>query len=248
MNKKSKVLIFDIETSANLGYVWGKWETNVIEFKEEWHMLCYSYKWLDEKTTHVVALPDFPGYKKDKKNDMQLVKSLWELFDQADVIVAHNGNSFDIKMSNVRFAKHKLGVPSPYKQQDTKLIAKKYFRFLGNSLNDLAKFFGFGEKVKHEGFEMWLSCDNGDMKTWAKMKKYNKQDVVLLDKIYNELRAWTKSPCKSNTNGFCPDIACGSDKLQKRGTEVRKGGVRYQRLVCLSCGQWCYGEKICPTV
>ena len=57
----ARVLLYDIETVPNLAYVWGKWEQNVIRFESEWHMLCFAYKWLGEKKTHVVALPDFAG-------------------------------------------------------------------------------------------------------------------------------------------------------------------------------------------
>lgn len=124
-----KVLIYDIETRPNTGYIWGKWEQNVIEYTEEWSMLCFAYKWLGSSKTHVVALPDFPGYDPNVVDDFDVVEKLHDLFDQADVVIAHNGDSFDQKKTHARFVYHNMTPPSPYKQIDTKKVAKRYFNF-----------------------------------------------------------------------------------------------------------------------
>lgn len=248
----SKILLFDIETSPNIGFTWGKWEQNVIEFVEDWHMLSFAYKWLDEKTTHVVSLPDFKLYSKDKSNDKELVKELWKLFDEADAIIAHNGTKFDIKKSNTRFIQHGLTPPSPYKVIDTLTIAKKYFKFDSNKLDDLGKYLGVGRKIDTGGFELWKGCMSGDMLSWRRMCLYNKQDVILLEKIYLKMRNWiTNHPNLSvldGRNGTCN--SCGSAKLQKRGFGIRGGGTKVQRMNCQSCGAWLQVTiiKTMPTV
>ena len=81
----TKILLFDIETAPNLGYIWGKWEQNVIEFKTNWYMLCFAAKWLDGKNITTRALPDSALYTKDKENDFYVVSELWKLLDEADV-------------------------------------------------------------------------------------------------------------------------------------------------------------------
>lgn len=244
-NRKPKVLLYDIETMANLGYIWGKYEQNVIEFKEHWYMITFAYKWLGEKTTHVKSLPDFPIYKKDKQNDRQLVEALWKLFDEADVIIAHNGNSFDIKKTNARFIKHKLLPPTPYKTIDTKLVAKRYFNFTSNKLDDLGDYFEIGRKINTGGFELWLGCVNNDKKSWDLMCKYNKQDVVLLEKVYQTMLPYITNHPNYNllldTTHSCPN--CGEDKLQKRGTSITRVS-KSQRYQCTGCGAWSQGEKI----
>src|SRR3990167_3818406 len=45
-NPAPKILLFDIETTPNLAYVWGKYEQDVIQYKSEWYMLSWSAKWL----------------------------------------------------------------------------------------------------------------------------------------------------------------------------------------------------------
>lgn len=208
-------------------------------------MLSFSAKWLDEKTTHVYGLPDFSLYKKDKTNDRELVKKLWQMFEEADVVIAHNGDEFDIKKANARFAFHKLQPPAPYMKIDTKKVAKRYFKFESNKLDDLGQHLGVGRKGETGGFELWLGCIKGDEKSWKKMKEYNKQDVILLEKIYLELRPWmTNHP---NVNVFddsatsCP--ICSSHKLQRRGFSASRTGKR-QRLQCTDCGGWSSGVML----
>jgi len=242
MTKDKRVLLFDIETAPIVGYTWGLWEQNVIDTKEEWYMLTFSYKWLGEKTTHVRSLPDYELYKKDKKDDLQLTAELWKLFDEADVIIAHNGDAFDIKKANMRFVKHGMRPPSPYKTVDTKKVAKKYFKFDSNKLDNLGEVLGLGRKIDTGGFELWLGCMAGDMKCWKKMCDYNKQDVILLEKVYLALRPWMNNhpnlALLDNKKYSCPN--CGSDHVTHRGYGLNSTS-KYERLQCQDCSAWFKG-------
>ena len=109
-----KILYYDIETAPNLSYVWGQFEQNVIDHEREWYMLCVSYRWEHEKRTRVCSMVDFPdAYGKDPENDFHVVKKLWNLFNEADIVVAHNGDRFDMRKANARFVAHGLGPASP---------------------------------------------------------------------------------------------------------------------------------------
>ena len=77
-----KILIFAIETAPNLGYIWGKYEQNVIDYKHEWYMLCFAAKWLDKKRIITSKLNDFKLFKKDSQNDLEVIKVLWKLLQQ----------------------------------------------------------------------------------------------------------------------------------------------------------------------
>lgn len=237
INKKEspKILLFDIETSPILARVWGLWEQNVIYKEEEWHLLSFAYKWLGDKETRVMALPDYPGYKKNKDDDTLLCSDLWKLMDEADIIIAHNGDDFDVKKSNARFAFHGVRPPSFYLTIDTKKVAKKYFKFDSNSLANLGEYLGLGEKVDTGGYKLWKACIAGDMSAWKKMKVYNKQDVVLLEKVYLALRPWMKThPVVSTEIANCPN--CDSAKMVKDGFYRAGSGLTYQKWECQSCG------------
>lgn len=243
MQRSPKVILFDIENCPNLGYTWGKYEQNVIAFTKNWYMLSFSYKILGQKKIHTFALPDFPGYKKNKEADFNLVRKLWEVLNDADLVVAHNGNNFDIKKANARFLYHGLPPPSPFKQVDTLLWARRYFQFESNKLDDLGMYFKVGHKLPHTGFHLWRGCMEGDMRSWALMKRYNAQDVRLLEKVYLRMRPWANHP---NLRIFdrkegCP--SCGSLRLQSRGVHHLKNHDA-QRVVCVECGKWFTGKII----
>lgn len=237
---ETRTLLYDIETAPSLGYYFDLYrEGNIVWNAKNWFMLSFSWKWLGESKTHVLALPDFKTYKKDKEDDKELVESLWKLFDEADIVIGHNSNSFDNKKTSARFIYHNLLPPNPFKQIDTKLVAKKYFRFDSNKLNDLGKYLGLGEKIQTGGFELWKDCMNGVDKAWDKMCKYNKQDVVLLEKVYYRMLPYiTDHPNLALMNGetiACPN--CKGYRLHKRGYYFTQSS-KFQKWRCMECGSW----------
>lgn len=238
-----KILLFDIETSPMLAYIWSLWdETRSMEKVEnDWYVMAWSAKWLGDKKTIVKALPDYPAtYKKNKEDDSALLKELWNLLDEADVVIGHNSIKFDHKKVNSRFLVHDIAPPSPYKQIDTLREAKAHFCFSSNRLNDLGIALGVGKKVNTGGFELWRKCLDGNKKSWALMKKYNKQDVDLLERVYLKLRPYMKNHPNISLDNIgndptCP--ACGSTNLHRRGYSYT-GVSQFARLQCQDCGKW----------
>ncbi len=245
----ARVLIYDIENTPSLGYVWDKWNTNVIEMVEDWWMLCFAYKWLDEGKIHSVSQPDFAGYERDKHNDYGVVAELWHLFDEADIVVAHNGDRFDQAKSRARFAVHGFDPPSPYKEVDTKKIASRHFNFTSNSLNDLCRQFGIGAKGQTGGFSTWTGCMAGDPKSWARMTRYNRQDVALLEELYLKLRPWVTNHPNLALYGDRPDACpkCGGGPLRSKGWRTYQV-ARRRAFRCQACGGISYGRHVEKTM
>lgn len=229
---KAKVLLYDIETSPNLAYVWGKWEQNVIQFKKEFELLCFAYKWLGESNVYAVV-------KGKEKTDKKVCERLYELLNEADVIIAHNGDQFDNKKVKARFIAHGMKPTRHFATIDTKKIAKHIFGFNSNSLDDIGNYLGVGRKVKHQGFELWLGCMRNDPKCWEEMVKYNKQDVVLLEKVYLAMRPWmARHPHLSllqNVKDACPK--CGSLEIKKKGFRANFSTMS-QQMYCVDCHGW----------
>ena len=235
----TKILFYDIETAPNLSYVWGHYEQDVVAHRKEWYILCVSYQWLGEKDVHVAALCDWADdYASDPENDFNVVQVLWHLIDEADIVIAHNGDKFDMRKANARFAYHRLGPPSPVRQIDTLKVARKHFMFNSNRLGDLGTHLGVGTKRSTGGFGTWAGCMRGDPSAWQQMKKYAKQDIVVLRNVYTQLRPWmTNHPNvtifdDSKSTMSCP--TCGSLKIQKRGFK-RTQVASYQQFQCLDC-------------
>lgn len=237
-----KIAYIDIETAPSLGYVWQMWEADVLKIEKEWYIMSFAVKWDNEKTK-CYALPDFKKYKKNPEDDSELVKKLWEVFNEADIIIGQNLDKFDIKKSNARFIKYNLSPPEPYQTIDTLKIARRYFKFDSNKLGSLGEYLGLGKKVDTGGINLWFKCMSGDKEAWRKMKSYNVQDVDLLEKVYKKLLPWYSSHPNMNVldnkEHSCP--SCGNDKLQKRGYGFTRIG-KYQRYQCYKCHSWSKGK------
>jgi hypothetical protein len=203
-------------------------------------MMCFSYKWEGTKTTKVVALPDFDLYDKDPENDREVVQALWDLIDEADVVIAHNGNKFDMRKANARFVAHHMEPPARPQQIDTLKVARQYFMFNSNKLGDLGEHLGLGNKEATGGFGLWKGCMLGEEKSWRVMKKYAKQDVDLLQAVYERLRPWmTNHPNRALIDGrpdSCP--TCGHEFFVRRGYQRTKV-AQYANFQCKGCGAYC---------
>lgn len=239
-----RILFVDIETAPIKGFTWEMFEANVMHVVQPTYMLCYAYKWADKDKVSTSALCDYPGYEKDKENDAALVTDLHKLMSSADIIIAHNGDSFDIKKSNARFIVHGLEPPPPFKTIDTLKIARRYFKFDSNKLDNIGRYLQVGRKMPHTGKDLWLGCMAGDPKSWRIMRRYNAQDVRLLEAVYLKLRSWNKTPpdvrAYTGRTG-CP--VCQSKNVQCRGFNVAKTR-KTQRMQCRDCAHWFTGRTI----
>ena len=230
-----KILLLDIETSPNSAYVWGLFDQNISigQMIDSSRTLCYSAKWLGEDEIH------FDSEHKSKHKKM--LKGIHGLLDMADIVVSYNGNRFDLPILNKEFLLHGFNPPSPYKKLDLLRVVRSNFKFTSNKLDYISQQLGLGKKAEHEGFQLWLSCMNGDKDAWKRMEDYNIQDVILLENLYNKLLPWLKNSINHNLFSDiqgCP--SCGQTNLQKRGTAVSSTGT-YQRYQCRGCGAWAQG-------
>jgi hypothetical protein len=233
-----KIFLFDIETAPIMAYVWSIWKQNVgmNQIVHDWRMLTWAGKWLDSDE----ILYDSCHLHGDTDDDKPILASLWQCLDEADIVVAHNGNKFDIKKVNARFLQRGFKPPSPYRKIDTLLEAKKNFAFTSNRLDSLGKALGVGGKVETGGFSLWSRCMNGDHTAFEEMVEYNIGDITLLEDVYLALRPWMHNHPNvavydDDVEPACPK--CGGTHLQYRGyatTQVSK----FRRFQCQDCGGW----------
>ena len=238
-----EIVSFDIETFANKGEFWrNPWQTNIIEIVEHTYMASWSVKRLNGKQI-TKGLCDYEGYEPGVRDDKALVTELYHILEKADIVIAHNGNKFDIPYSKGRFLLNGLPPPKQWSQYDTRSAAKRHFGFTSNKLNDIAQLLGLGTKLP-VGYEVWKGCKAGDPKAWRTMKAYNAHDTRLLEQVYLAFRAWDSSHPKLNSiagqeNPACP--TCQSTDVWGRGFKPTKTGRRKQ-LRCNDCGCWFSGK------
>lgn len=237
--KKIITLLFDIETMPNLVRTWRKWEQNVIWYERHGYLWSISWKYLGDKKVYHKNITDFPLYKKDKYSDKALTQFIWNLMNEADIVVAHNGNAFDTKTIVGRFVHYRLPPPAPYKKIDTKLLYKMYLNEDSNSLKDIAQKHNLPHKLETGGEKLWRDCENGDRKAIAKMADYNNGDVVTLESAYMLILPYiTNHPNIALMTGElvgCPN--CGSNNVEKRGFNYSRSG-KSQRWQCRECYSW----------
>jgi hypothetical protein len=232
-----KILLLDIESSPNVAHVWGIWQQNVgiNQLMESSYVLCWAAKWLGEDE----IMFDSVHVSKPKK----MLSRIHDLISEADAVVHYNGTKFDMPTLNKEFLLQDMNPPAPYKQIDLLRQVRSQFRFPSNKLDYVAQRLGLGSKTAHEGHELWVKCMNKDKDAWFRMEEYNKQDVILLEKLYVRLLPWIKNHPNHNhqaDGAVCP--SCGGTHLQKRGISVTTTST-YQRYQSRTCGSWSQGTK-----
>lgn len=232
----AKVLIFDIENAPVEVYAWNKrlWNTSIppSQLIKDWYMLTWCAKWLNDSDIMKYSVTPKESINRD---DSRIVKKLWQLFDEADLVVAHNAIKFDVPMVNTRFITLGLKPPSPYRIVDTLKVGKKIGSFTYNHLDFYGKVFEIGRK-KDTDFQLWIDCVAGDKTALQTMLDYNEQDVLLLEEVYLRFRSWMKG--HPNMNMFQKENGCancGSLKISPKGYYFTSTN-KYRSWVCNDCG------------
>jgi len=237
--KQPKILLLDIETAPILASIWGihDQEIPLNMIKSDCHLLSFAAKWVGTKK--IIYMDQ--SKEKNIEDDSKLLKELWKLLDEADVVVGHNVKSFDTKKIQARFLLNDMQPPSSFKQIDTLNIARRHFGFTSNKLEFLSsKLNKKYKKLKHTkfpGFELWKECLAGNKAAWKEMRKYNSYDVLALEELYHKLLPWDNSV---NFNLYSDEeetvCSCGSKKYRKNGYFYSSVG-RFQRYRCSDCGK-----------
>lgn len=191
IQKKPKILFFDIETAPMVVYSWWLFDQTIgiNQIKKDWYIISWSAKWLWED--NIISSTVTPAESK-KRDDKRVVKSLHKMINDADIVVAHNWDKFDIKKMNTRFIKHWLDEPTTYKTIDTLKIARRNFAVTSNKLDYLAKFLWIRRKIDTGWFGLWEECMMWVKKSLDLMSKYCDNDVVMLEEVYYKLRNYDK--------------------------------------------------------
>lgn len=228
------ILILDIEISPSKAYVWSRWNNDIHgdQMIQEWFILSWSAKFLNSGVIHSDVVNSFEVLNED---DYRITKHLHDVMEKAEAIVAHNGKNFDFKKINTRFLYHNLA-PLNFKVIDTLQIARSVLGNSSNRLDDLVKYYDLGEKTTTT-FKLWKNCLDGNEDSLETMRKYNVNDVIILENLYKRIRPFIKNHPNvgnfSDKENVCP--ACGSYKVERYGfyyTNLSK----FPRFKCKDCG------------
>lgn len=233
-----RICFFDLETSAALVYAFGRHKIFINQdaiHTEGGKILVAGYRLLGEDKTKVI-------YNKSEirqGEDYLICAQLWEIFNNSDVVIAHNAKQFDVKMLEVRCLANGLPPLPTVQVIDTLEIAKKKFRFPSNKLDSLAAYLGVGRKVTHSGIDLWVKVQQGDEKALGDMVTYCEGDVDLLVDIFLALRG------RGLVSGFNAALyyddeltrcrACGHTELEHTGRIITTPSGVYNEIRCTEC-------------
>ena len=145
-----KLLVVDIETMANLAWVWGTWQQDVRpeQIVKHKRTISLAAKWVGSREVR------FWSEFHDGREAM--VEAAWHLLDEADGVVGYNSKRFDVKHLNTEFKLSPLPPPTHFQHIDLYQVTKREFAFGSNKLESVADRLGLGKKREHEGFKLWL--------------------------------------------------------------------------------------------
>lgn len=234
---KRRRLFFDIETSPNIGTFWQAGYKKTIspeDIIKERAIICICYKWEDEKQVSFV-------HWDNKQNDKRLLQEFIKVANQADEMVGHNGDKFDLAWIRTRCLFHRIEMFPTYRTIDTLKISRSKFKFNSNKLNYISDYLGFGKKIKTE-FGLWKDILlNNDRAAIDRMVKYCKRDVILLEKVFKALRGHVEPKVHygvlfGSSRSDCPE--CGSDDLQKIRNRTSATGLKKAQYQCNTCNKY----------
>lgn len=238
-----KILLIDIETKPNLGYIWSLWNQNVSlsQLVEAKDTICFGYEWLEGggKGFHSV-------WGEDGKQGM--VQAAWDLLNEADAVIHYNGSRFDMPHLNALFFEAKMGPPSPYKNIDLLSVVRKKFGqgIPSKKLAYVTQWAGLTTKTDTGGFGLWIGVMKDDPKAQKKMERYCRNDVKIMRPLYYRLLPWIDNHPNRNLYNAkedgCPKCDGGPGDLVKEGFRYTQTGA-YQQYSCRKCKGWCSGGK-----
>lgn len=242
---KARILIYDIEVSPLTTYTWGigKQRLNIGNIVRDYFILSWAAKWLDAPEIYSDCITQT---EVKNGNDKRIVKTLYNLLNEADIVIAYNGVRFDEKKVNTRVLLNGLPPIKPHKVIDPYQLMRRRFAFTSNKLDYIQQQLG-GERKLETGMDLWVACMDGDEAALESMEVYNRQDVLVLEDLYKKILGWIDN--HPNITVFdvynedierCPN--CG--KQATENGKVTSGKKTYKSMCCISCGRHFQGKRL----
>lgn len=233
--KKAKIVSFDLEVAPAMGWFYPPlYETRILKVKERQKLMSFAWQEVGEEKIDALNLSHMKGYNKNPFDDKLLTQELHKVMSEADILLGQNSDNFDIKMANYFFIMNGLEAIPPTKSIDTKKIAKRYFRFMSNSLDNLSEELGYEGKTEITYKDLWVPAFLGQSEdAWKLMDEYCKNDVQQTTNIYLKMRGFMRThPSLSRISGeydACP--VCGSLDFRVKAYRT-SNTARYRQYFC----------------
>lgn len=237
-----KIFYFDIECTGMIIESYGLYNQNHNhkDIIEDWSLLSFAGMYEGEEKIHYLDNRDSADYRDDRK----IVEALHSLLRDADWVVGHNSDKFDIKKFNTKAEKYNLEAIPEFTQHDTIKMLKKKFALPSYSLDYAARYFDLENKKsshgKFPGKSLFDECKAGNLEAWKECEAYNKQDVLVTRELF--LRIAKHFPNLDLSTFYQKQTcSCGNTLFYKNGLRYRRSGV-FQIWRCSKCSK-CFLSK-----
>lgn len=239
--KKARIFIIDIETSCGISATFGRRKIFLSQdhvIREEGKILCFSYREVGCSETYLVGMTQEEAIADD---DSRIVAEIWELFEKADAIVAHNAQKFDFPAIKSRVLANAMPPLPIVKVIDTLVMARKNFKLPSNSLDSIAAYLGIKRKKDAGGIRTWILYSEGDLAAMEHMHTYCKADVDVLHDVYMKLRSFGHIGSDFNAAHYVDEhteMACNvcAASVYKTGRNIYTSVSKFEEVRCSSCG------------
>jgi DNA polymerase elongation subunit (family B) len=234
----SRRLYFDMETSFNIVatfQIGRKMFIGPESIIKERAVICIAYKWENDPRVYTF-------HWDNNQCDKAMLAKFVKVAEQADELVAHNGDRFDIRWLRTRCLFHRIPCMPDFVSIDTLKLARAGFNFNSNKLDYIGGYLGVGRKMDAVGIEAWKTVIlKNDRKALSHMVAYCQQDVELLQRVHTELIPYTKhkthrAALHGGERVDCPE--CGSVNSRINQNRISGAGVQYLQLQCNDCGKY----------
>lgn len=228
---QGKVLVWDIETT---------------DFKGDFgHMLMWAAKWVGDDTTYYSRIDDSTTWDdsdpESRVQDREVVEEIVAMIEEADMLVHHYGDKFDLPFLNTRCLANGIVPPAPKSSIDTCKIARAALKMTSNRLGNLADFLASPDARKGAlSKKQWKLAGQGHRATLDAMLDYCIADVIATEAVYLKLRSVIRQHPHMAAVVLdepaalrCP--ACGGVNTHKHATRRTLRQIQSRRR-CDDCG------------
>ncbi len=241
--REPKILFYDLELSGSLAFLFqsGKQYVNPANIFFHQFIISIHWKWSDDGGVQNFSVLDNPEGE-FYHNDIHVARKAIELFEQADIVVAHNGNRFDKKHVFGAAQRHRL---PPFREPlyiDTLNDARRA-KYDSNKLGELCKRLDLKQKKRETRIDWWHKATIfGCKESISKIVHYGDGDIETLEELYYLQRPYNARFHPNlnlilGTNDRCP--ACGSSNIELQDRPKIKGKTSIvDEYRCKSCGAY----------
>lgn len=232
--KPIKRLFFDIETSFIIGWFWRTgWKQTIgtHQIITPKKAICICYKWQGSNEVHSLQW-------NKKQDDSAMLKKFIKVLGEADEIIGHNIDKFDIKELRTRCILTKNLMFPKYRTLDTLKKARSYFSFDSNKLDYIGEVLKVGRKIETNK-KLWEDVIlKKDKKALDEMVKYCKKDVILTEDVFTAMMPYIDhntnfAVLKSKGKWHCPE--CSGDNVVLSHTDTTPMGYIKRHMKCRDC-------------